>query len=390
MGLAVQFEFATASRIIFGAGRAEELGGLVAAFGRRAFLAAGLSAEILDPILQNLQKNGIDTLIFSVTGEPSVPMAENALVQARAHECDVVLAVGGGSAIDLAKVIAALSNDSSPLIDYLEVIGGGRQLTHPSLPFIAVPTTSGTGAEVTRNAVLTSPEHRVKVSLRSPYLLPRVALVDPVLTHSMPPQVTAATGLDALTQLIEPFLCKQPSPLVDALARDGIPRIAKALRPACHNGDDPEAREQMALAALYGGLALANAKLGAVHGIAAGFGGMFAAPHGAVCARLLPGVMQITLETMQKHLPDAPQIARMDEIARLLTRNNRARAFDAATWLEDLIDELAIPPLQEYGFSRGDFEKLIEKSIHSSSMKGHAVALGHKELSAVLERAMSG
>ena len=207
---------------------------------------------------------------------------------ARREQCDLVIAFGGGSAIDAGKAIAALLANGGELTDYLEVIGKGQPLRHPSVPFIAVPTTAGTGSEVTRNAVLASAEHQVKVSMRSPLMLPRLAVVDPELTLELPPAVTASTGLDALTQLIEPYVSIRANPLTDGFCLEGLRRVSRSLRRAYHAGRDITAREDMSLASLLGGLALANAGLGVVHGFAAPVGGMFHAPHGAICAALLP------------------------------------------------------------------------------------------------------
>src|SRR5208282_5705063 len=226
---------------------------------------------------------------------------------------------GGGSAIDAAKAIAAMLTNKGELLDYVEIIGRGKPLTQPSAPFIAVPTTAGTGSEVTRNAVLASPEHRVKVSLRSPLMLPRVAVVDPELTYALPPAITASTGLDALTQLIEPFVCARANPMVDALCIEGIRRAARSLREVVHQNPGKSAREDMALASLFGGIALANAGLGAVHGFAGPMGGMFAAPHGALCAALLPGVMAANVAALRRRQPGGEGLRRYDEIARLLT-----------------------------------------------------------------------
>src|SRR5579871_2640819 len=225
---------------------------------------------------------------FLVTGEPTVGLIRQGAAFARERGCDSVVALGGGSAIDAGKAIAALLTNPGDPLDYLEVIGGGQPLAQTPAPFIAVPTTAGTGSEVTRNAVLGSPEHGVKASLRSPLMLPCIALVDPELTYGLPPAVTASTGLDALTQLIEPYVSVRANPIVDAICVDGIQRVAHSLRRAYHDGTDRDARRDMSLASLFGGLALANAGLGVVHGFASPLGGSWKAPHGALCAAILP------------------------------------------------------------------------------------------------------
>jgi alcohol dehydrogenase class IV len=224
--------------------------------------------------------------------------------------------------LDIGKVVAALLTNSGELMEYLEVIGGSQPLNRQSAPYIAIPTTSGTGTGVTRNAVLDSPLHRIKVSMRSPFMLPRLALIDPELTYSMPPSITAATGLDAFTQLLEAFVSRQANPLTDCLCRQGIERAARALRKAYQNGKDAPAREDMCLASLYGGLALANAKLGAVHGFAGALGGMHSAPHGALCAAILPHVMETNVSALHSRASYAPVLERYDEVARGLSLGN--------------------------------------------------------------------
>jgi len=300
---------------------------------------------------------------------------------------DVVLGIGGGSALDAAKAIAALATQGRDVLDYLEVIGTGKPLDAQPLPCVAAPTTAGTGSEVTKNAVLGSPEHGVKVSLRSPAMLPRVAVVDPELTLSMPRDVTAATGLDALAQLIEPFVSAKRQPITDGLCREGFARIRDALRRACDEPTDLPAREAMSLASLLGGMALANAGLGAVHGFAGPIGGMFPAPHGAVCAILLPGVMEANiLASQQAH--DEAVLARYAEVARLLTGDAAARPEDGAAWVRSLVADLEIPSLAAYGMTLGAIPKLVPLAKNASSMKGNPVVLHDDTLTAILAAAI--
>ncbi|HSG20091.1 MAG TPA: iron-containing alcohol dehydrogenase, partial [Burkholderiaceae bacterium] len=277
----------------------------------------------------------------------------------------------------------------SPL-DYLEVIGAGKAITQPAAPYLAIPTTAGTGAEVTRNAVLGSPEHRVKVSLRSPLMLPRLAVIDPELTYQLPPRLTASTGLDALTQLLEPYVSHLANPLTDAICREGLRRAARSLRRAYRQGRaDLPARNDMALASLLGGLALANAKLGAVHGFAGPLGGMFpAAPHGATCAALLPQVMAVNVQALQERATAERALRRYDEVAQILTGSDRATAADGVAWVRDLCRELQIPPLNSYGLTEADFPALIEKSAKASSMKGNPIKLTGEEMAEILRRAL--
>ena len=299
---------------------------------------------------------------------------------AASHGCELVVAIGGGSAIDAGKAIAALLANRPDPLEYLEVIGAGKPLTSRPVPFVAIPTTSGTGAEVTRNAVLASKQHRVKVSLRSPLMLPRLAVVDPELTYGLPPAITASTGLDALTQLIEAFVCTRANPLTDAICREGIGRAARSLRRAYEQGDDTSAREDMALAALLGGLALANAGLGAVHGLAGPIGGMFEAPHGAVCAALLTHVMTANLQALQDRQPDSSALHRYDETARTLLNDITATAADGVQWIQQLCTDLQIPPLRTYGFTAHDIASLVQKASAASSMKPNPIVLTSDEL----------
>jgi alcohol dehydrogenase class IV len=384
----MRFEFATAMRIIFGPGTVGEVPSLAAGFGQRAFVVTGQNQARAIPLLEQLNGQGIEFTTYPVTGEPTTTVALEGAWQARKVGAQMVIGLGGGSVLDAGKAIAALLTNSGDLFDYLEVIGRGQPLKEPSAPYIAIPTTAGTGAEVTRNAVLASPEHKVKVSLRSPTMLPRLAVVDPELTYSMPPAVTASTGLDALTQVMEPYVSHLANPLTDAVCRQGIQRAGRSLRRAFDNGQDTEARKDMALASLFGGLALANAKLGAVHGFAGPIGGMFPAPHGAICARLLPFVMETNVNALASREPDSSALARYDDVARLLTGDDTARSADGVAWVQELSQALAVPPLSDFGMTQEDIPAVVAKAKNASSMKGNPIVLSEEELSAILAEAL--
>jgi alcohol dehydrogenase class IV len=300
----------------------------------------------------------------------------------------MIMGLGGGSVLDTGKAIAALVTNPGDVFDYLEVIGKGQPLVNPPLPYIAIPTTAGTGSEVTRNAVIESPEQNVKVSLRSPWMLPRVALVDPELTYHLPPEITASAGLDALTQLIEPFVSVKANPMTDAICRAGIYYAARSLRRAYENGADKQAREGMSLASLLGGLALANAALGAVHGFAGPLGGMLHAPHGALCARLLPLVMETNIRALETRQPEHPALGRYGEIASLLTGDKEATTQEGVKWTGELVNTLKIPGLSTYGMSEKDFPEAVDKTMKANSFKGNPIALNEKELRAILEKAL--
>ncbi|MGO8692745.1 MAG: iron-containing alcohol dehydrogenase [Rectinemataceae bacterium] len=379
------FEFATASRVRFGRGAVGEAGKAAAAFGRRAVVVCGSDPAGAAFLLDLLRVEGVEAYAQPVRGEPSFGAVLRALEAARSFRAELVIGIGGGSVLDSAKALAALFANPGEILDYAEVIGSGRPLSAPSLPCIAVPTTAGTGSEVTRNAVLLSEEHAVKVSLRSPTMLPRLAIVDPELCLGLPPDVTASTGMDAMTQLIEPFVSNRANPLTDALCRDGIARAAGALPRAFENGRDLEAREDMSLAALFGGFALANARLGAVHGFAAPIGGAFRAPHGAICAAILPAVVAVNLRALRARDASNAALARYAEIAALVTGAKDAEAEVGAEALSRLASGLGIRGLGTWGIGAGDFPLLIERAKAASSMQGNPIRLEDDELAEILE-----
>ncbi len=384
----MKFEFATATQIIFGAGTAKEIGHYAATMGQRALVVTGRSAERANFILEQLDEHAIEATLFSVREEPTTDVALAGVQKARQAACECVIGIGGGSVIDTGKVIAALITNRGELLDYLEVIGRGRPLEQISAPYIAVPTTAGTGAEVTRNSVLESSAHQVKVSMRSPLMLPRLAVVDPELTYTMPPNITASTGLDAFTQLLEAFVSRQANPLTDGICREGLRRAAGSLLRAFEDGRDTSAREGMSLASLFGGLALANAKLGAVHGIAGPLGGMFKAPHGAICGRLLPFVMEMNLSSLQMRELESPALERYQEVAQIVTEKTTAKASDGIDWVQTICSKLELPTLSDHGISEADFPTLIEKAHNASSMKGNPIQLEEQELAKILRQAM--
>lgn len=382
------FEFATANRIMFGAGKLNELGNQLKGRTKRLLLVRGNSSDAIPRVREILSAQEIPFDEFALHGEPTVDTASEGVSFALTHGCDMVIGLGGGSVLDAGKAISALATNRGDVFDYLEVIGKGQPLTNVSLPFIAIPTTAGTGTEVTRNAVLGSPTHGVKVSLRSPMMLPSLALVDPELTYSLPPDITASSGLDALTQLIEPFVSVKANPMTDAICREGIRYAAKSLRKAYHNGVDGIARDGMSLASLFGGLALANSALGAVHGFAGPLGGMLSAPHGAICARLLPLVMGANLNALESRYTGHAAIERYDEIARLLTGIELASAWDGVQWVSTLVHELNIPPLSAHGMNESHIPEAVQKTLSASSYKGNPIPLREEELGEILEKAL--
>jgi len=378
---AIQFEFATASRILFGEGTVREVPAAAAGMGRRALLVTGASGANAAALRTALEAAGVECVPFAVAGEPTVEM-----IRSGPREGDMVIAIGGGSVLDAGKALAAMLTNPGDPLDYLEVIGRGQALAVPAAPCIAIPTTAGTGSEVTRNAVLGSAQHGVKASLRSAWMLPRLAVVDPELTLGLPRAITASTGLDALTQLIEPYVSVRANAMTDQFCVEGMRRAAGALPRVWENGADREARGEMAWASLLGGMALANAGLGAVHGFAAPIGGMWSAPHGAVCAALLPYAMEINVRALGQRQPAG--LVRYAEVARLVTGRPHATALDGVEWIAALCRRLEIPPLRTYGVAEADVAVLVEKAAQASSMKGNPIVLTGEELRELVSRAL--
>ena len=382
---APDFEFATAGRIMAGPGRAQELPEVLAGLGSRVLVVTGADPARHGGLLAGL---GLAAAVFPVAAEPTVELAQAAVGAARRHGADVIAAIGGGSVIDTGKAVAMLLGNGGDPLDYLEVIGSGRKITQPSVPCVAVPTTAGTGAEVTANAVLASPAHGLKASLRSPLMIPRVALVDPELTVSCPPRVTAASGLDALTQCLEPFVSVRANPLTDGLAREGLRRAAAGLRAAYADGNDLGARADMAMCSLLGGIALANAKLGAVHGLAGVIGGTADVPHGRACAALLAPVMEANVRALRSGQPGASALDRYSEAVRLLTGSPAASIDDGLAWIRETVSLLAVPGLAEFGVGPQHADDVAAKAARSSSMRGNPVALTHRDLCAIVLQAL--
>jgi alcohol dehydrogenase class IV len=383
-----RFEFGTAGRIMAGSGRAAELPGVLAGLGSRVLVCTGANPQRHAGLLAGL---GVPAAVFAVAGEPTADLAREAVAAAREHGADVVAAVGGGSVIDTAKAVAMLLGNGGDPLDYLEVAGSGRPISKPAAPCVAVPTTAGTGAEVTANAVLAVPAYQVKASLRSPLMIPRVALVDPLLTVSCPPSVTASSGLDALTQCLEPLVSVRANPLTDGLAREGLRRAGTGLRAAYADGSDLQAREDMATCSLLGGMALANAKLGAVHGLAGVIGGTADVPHGLACAALLAPVIEANVRALRSGRSADPELDPLDryaEAARLLTGEPAASVEDGLAWIRETLTLLGVPALAAFGLRPAQADDIAAKAMTSSSMQGNPVALNHAELKTVLLQAL--
>ncbi|WP_306753732.1 iron-containing alcohol dehydrogenase [Paracoccus actinidiae] len=377
------FAFATATEILFGRGQAAVAAARIAGMGQRVLLVHGRDAGRAGWLADALTAQGCKITGFAVPREPDVPLIQEGIRAAQG--ADVVVALGGGAVIDAGKAIAALVPATRPMLDHLEVVGQGLPLDNPPLPFVAIPTTAGTGAEVTRNAVIGVPEQRRKVSLRDARMLPRLAIVDPALTDGCPRAVTLASGLDAITQVIEPFVCTRANPLTDALCRDAIPRGLAAIRRLMED-EDPAARDEMAWVSLCGGLALANAGLGAVHGLAGPLGGLTGAPHGAICGALLPHVLMAN----RRAATDPGAIDRLDQVARWIGAGFDtpfASMPEATRALADWSHRAGLPALSALGIGPEAQTAAAEAAATSSSMKANPVALTENELRRIMEEA---
>ncbi|MDR1191887.1 MAG: iron-containing alcohol dehydrogenase [Verrucomicrobiales bacterium] len=384
----MNFETLLPTQFIFGAGKRREIARLVAGWGGRCLMVSGNNPRRGDWLERQLAGANIHVLRARITAEPALAVIEEIARQVRGSKINFIIGIGGGAVIDAAKAVAGLVPNRRPLLDYLEVVGGGRELEHPAKPWLAVPTTGGTGAEATRNAVVSVPERQVKVSLRHPSLFARAAVIDPELTLDLPPALTAAAGMDALTQLIEAYVCTRANPFTDALCAGGIRRAAKSLPVAFHHGGDLAARTDLSLAAWWSGIALAQAGLGAAHGFAAPIGGKFPnAPHGGVCAALLAPVMAANLSALETRQPSLPALARYREIAGWLTGETSAAARDGVAWVRALVAELQIPRLSSYGITAADHAALIASARQTSSMKPNPVELTPAELARILTEA---
>jgi alcohol dehydrogenase class IV len=374
------FDFATAGRVVFGVGSFRGVEGFQRGVGQRPLVVTGAGGERFGDSVLRMAEQGV---WVRVPSEPDFEGVRQGTARAREAGCDCVVAMGGGSVIDAGKAMAMLLSNGGDPLDYAEIIGKGLPIQRESVPWIAVPTTAGAGSEVTRNAVLKSPEHRVKVSLRSALMLPKLVVVDPELTVGLPREVTAATGMDALSQVLEAFVSCRANEMTDALAREGLVRIGRSLRLAFEEGGNLDARTDMAFGALVGGMALANAGLGAVHGFAAPIGGGFDAPHGAVCAALLAPVMEMNMRR-----GTSKSLARYEEVARRLTGRNTAGAEEGVVWVREMARVLGVPGLSRYGIGEEAVACLVEQAAQASSMRGNPVELSATDLEWIIRAAL--
>jgi alcohol dehydrogenase class IV len=385
----VRFDLAVPPDVRFGAGRVSEVPQALVGLGAsRVLVVTGRTTSRADSVRSALTEAGVSSAVFAVATEPSIDLVRTAVEQLTEAGCDAVLGFGGGSALDVAKAVAVLATAATDPLEHLEVIGAGRPISRPGLPCVAVPTTAGTGSEVTRNSVLSG--GGVKASLRSPLMLPKVAVVDPDLLVGVPPATIAASGMDALSQLIEPLLSRRANPFSDALARDGIRHSARSLRRAYEEGmADVGVREDLALASLFGGLCLANSGLGAVHGLAAAAGARLSAPHGAVCAAVLAAAVEVNLRALRDRAARHPALQRLAEVASLLTGQPDAKPEDAISWLRSLTAALSIPGLASYGLDEAEIPAVVDTAQRASSMRANPIELTDAEVREIVTQSLA-
>lgn len=388
------FDFLKTPQIIFGCGRFIELSKIIQSYGNKVLLIASKSAlkhKIVEKelaIISDQYDYSIETIL--IKGEPDTEQIDNSVALGLKQKSEIVVGLGGGSVVDAGKAVAGLITNGGLSKDYIEVIGKGKKISKEALPYVAIPTTAGTGSEVTKNAVILSKEDKLKASLRSPFLIPKIALIDPELMTTVPKEITASTGLDALTQLIESFTSNKAQLLTDAIARIGIKKAAESLIFAYENGKDITAREDMAFAALLSGICLANAGLGAVHGFAGPLGGEFGIPHGIICGALLKPVIEENIRIMLGQVPFHKSLAKYAEINQFFggiqPEGMKDAVFQLVEKLKQICKKMTIPKLSQYGMEEESFELIIKKAKKSSSMRYNPIQLTDDSLFSILKQ----
>jgi alcohol dehydrogenase class IV len=379
------FDYYFPTRIIFGKGSIRKCAMFAREFGNNALVVTGSGKVSIDGLRTSLREEGINWTEYRVGGEPRVDIILDGIRIAKDAKSDHVICLGGGSVMDAGKAIAAMMTNPGNLMDYLEVVGKGKSVDIQGLPVITIPTTAGTGSEVTRNSVISVTERKIKVSMRGKGMSAKIAIIDPELTYSLPPEITATTGMDALTQVIEAYMSNSVNPISDAYALEGIRRGAESILKAFQNGKDEDARANMSLTALFSGIALSHAGLGAVHGFAGVIGGMIDAPHGAICACLLPAVLSANFETMSKGENNNDALLRFTRFSQIVTGESSPPPQKGIERVRDLCKRLKIKGLSYLGVKKSDFKFIVPKAVVSSSMKKNPLVLGEDVLLKILE-----
>lgn len=385
------FGFAATPHIHFGAGKRSELTAIAREFGNRILLVTGGASFDASPLclqlFEQLQRD-FDVHRIRVSGEPSPQLVDETVASLADSPPDCVVAIGGGSPVDAAKAIAGLLPSGDSIMEYLEGVGKGETYSGPSTPFIALPTTAGTGGETSKNAVLSViGADGYKKSFRHELLVPKHIILDPELTLSCPASVTAACGMDAFTQLLESYVSKNASPMTDALAISGIKRAARSLPIAVEQGDNLAARSDMLYSSSTSGLTLANAGLGSVHGLASPIGAYFPMPHGEVCGSLLFEATRLNIEIIQSREPDNIGLLKYAEVGRVIANDHRLDDRAARDYLLNILQawtsRFNMPLLSDYGISAADTPKLIT-NVSPGSMKTNPVVLSYDEIGALI------
>ncbi|MFX0124831.1 MAG: iron-containing alcohol dehydrogenase [Candidatus Hodarchaeota archaeon] len=391
----MEFEFLPTPQIFFGFKQFHKIGTLVKELGSRLLIVASGSAfnspETRETFTVSISKQEIEFDTFLIIEEPTIETIDFGVQKAKEFNADVIMSLGGGSAIDASKAIAGLYTNGGSARDYMEVIGKGSVITQPSLPIIAVPTTAGTGSEVTKNAVILAEKEKFKASIRSPLLIPRIAIIDPMLMLSVSPSFTATCGMDALTQLIEAYTSNKSQPLTDAWALLGVEKAFKSLLTCYNDGQSLNARKDMALASLLSGICLANAGLGAIHGFASPMGGL-KIPHGVICAALLKPTIEANIKELKKMDSENITLKKYAKLGEIISKKSQPSINEAHRVLVDylgrLTQELKIPTLSKFGLNDSDIGIIVDKAKKSSSMRYNPIKLKKTVLMEILQQTL--
>lgn len=378
------FQFMTATRIIFGEGAFQDSLSVINQFGYSVLLVTGKDKQRAIPLLNYLKAQNMRYQHVAINGEPNITMVEETAIIGRKFKPDMVIAIGGGSVLDMGKALAAIIPNQGNVYDYVEVVGRNVPLKAKPLSFIAIPTTASTGSEVTRNAVLKSGQDKVKVSLRSPDMLADVAIIDPTLTYGTDPYTSGRGAMDAFTHLMEAYVCGAPNPLTDMVCEEGLRRLSQSIIAGCKE-DNHSARSDLAFAALLGGMAITNAKLGAAHGLASALGGKLDAPHSVITARLAPYVMLENINAARK-AGRVDVINRYRKLAHLVTGRANANEHDGVLWVRMILEQLDLPSLSQFGVCQTSFEQVASDALKSVAIKGNPLPLNEERLVYILKQ----
>ncbi|KHD26710.1 alcohol dehydrogenase [Vibrio caribbeanicus] len=378
------FQFMTSTRIIFGEGALQSSLSVLNQFGYSVLLVSGKTTDRASVLINYLKSQNMRYQHVAISGEPNITMVEETALVGRKFKPDMVVAIGGGSVLDMGKALAAVIPNQGDVYDYVEVVGRNVPLKSKPLPFIAIPTTASTGSEVTKNAVLRSGQDQVKVSLRSPDMLADVAIVDPTLTYGTDLYTSGRGAMDTFTHLMEAYVCGDPNPLTDMICEEGLRRLSRSLLAGCID-DDFRARSDLSFAAMLGGMAITNAKLGAAHGLASALGGKLQAPHSVITARLAPHVMAENIKVAQQQGRN-DLLSRYTHMAKLLTGKEDASREEAITWVSWALAKLNLPQLSQFGVCATSFETVAEDALKSVAIRGNPIPLTKERLTYILEQ----